>query len=179
MTRLLRTTAAVAALVVVAGAPAAARSEPPTLPFRGYATTVDEPTEPPDDCPDFADWRYTSSGSGTFTHLGRAQVSVTHCSWMTGPTTGAFGYSDVVITAADGDTVTVEHSGTFELGSFGPEGPTTSTVEGTWTITGGTGRFAGATGSGTLAGVGDLVAGTMPARWDGVISYTPSDRSQR
>lgn len=180
MRRRIREVATITALVLASAAPAAAAGgAPPTVPFRGSAVTVDQPMGPPTDCPESAQWRYTSVGTGNLAHLGKVDVVVTHCSWLTGPTTGAFSAADVVFTAANGDTLTMDHSGTFVLGAFGPDGPTTSDVEGTWTITGGTGRFAGATGSGTLGGVGDLLAGTMPATWDGTMTYAASGRSGR
>lgn len=174
MRRLIRAVAGVAVLVLATASPATAGREAPTVPFRGSVVTYDQPMTPPTDCPPPAEWRYTSVGPGVMTHLGKVEVAVTHCSWMTGPTTGVYDYSDVVITAANGDTLTVEHSGTWELTEFGPDGPTTSVVHGTWTITGGTGRFAGATGSGTMSGVDDLVGGIMSSRWDGVIAYAAS-----
>jgi hypothetical protein len=41
---------------------------------------------------------------------------------------------------------------------------------GTWTVTGGTGRFSGATGQGTLDGTSDVNQGKFSIRLTGVIS---------
>lgn len=50
--------------------------------------------------------------------------------------------------------------------------------EGSFSITGGTGRFKGATGGGILSGVADLSAGTWDGEFDGVIS-TPGSLKGR
>lgn len=73
----------------------------------------------------------------------------------------------------------MEHEGQFVLG--GPAGgpPETSTIDLEWTITGGTGRFLGATGSGTGHGVADLINGITPITYDGTITYAASSRSGR
>jgi hypothetical protein len=40
----------------------------------------------------------------------------------------------------------------------------------TYTVTGGTGRFSGASGSGTAIGVMDTTAGTLATKWSGFLS---------
>jgi hypothetical protein len=60
------------------------------------------------------------------------------------------------ITAANGDTIVGTYSGQAALAS-----PTVITYLVSGPITGGTGRFAGATGSITFAGSGDLVTGEL------------------
>ena len=47
--------------------------------------------------------------------------------------------------------------------------------EGTYVITGGTGRFAGATGSGDFEGIGDVVHGIFAMSLDGVIELLGDD----
>jgi hypothetical protein len=76
------------------------------------------------------------------------------------------GYGSVTIVAANGDTVTFDYEG--ELDGLTGEGT------GTFTFTGGTGRFAGATGHGTFDAHIDLSLPTeqpMTVTLDGNISY--------
>jgi hypothetical protein len=40
---------------------------------------------------------------------------------------------------------------------------------GTYAVTGGTGKFAGATGQGTFTGTGDFINGTSACTFDGTI----------
>jgi hypothetical protein len=82
-------------------------------------------------------------GEGKATHLGKATAVTTdqEVNLITGQTTATYTF-----TAANGDTVVLEmeFQTTFLLGGV--------TFEGTYAVTEGTGRFAGATGSGTLIG---------------------------
>jgi hypothetical protein len=60
-------------------------------------------------------------------------------------------------TAANGDTLVIAQEGSSEvIGDFDGY-----TLTATRTVLGGTGRFAGATGSGTLDGVGDIPGGEV------------------
>jgi len=141
----------------------------PARPFGGVTVSVDS-IAPPDDCPDGTVWRYVSEGSGRLLHLGRVGVVVTHCTRFTSPTTGAFGQGTMTFTAANGDVLVLNHWGTFELVG-GPAGPMYSYIDLHWEVVGGTGRFAGATGHGDSAPIGDLVAGTTRATFWGEIAY--------
>jgi hypothetical protein len=102
------------------------------------------------------------SVSGTATHLGST----------TGPLTriqdhhGNFGSTAVLVGANGTDTVFLTISGHFE--STGGKCVLTST--GTYTVTGGTGAFANATGSGTIATVVDQCANTATGTFTGTIS---------
>jgi len=76
------------------------------------------------------------------------------------------GYSSVTITAANGDTVRFDNVGLLFAG--------TGEGVGTFTLTGGTGRFAGATGGGTFDAHIDLSAPTgqpMTVVLDGTVRY--------
>ena len=88
------------------------------------------------------------------------------------PTGGSYGDGSVTITAANGDKLVVDHSGTFEFeDGF-------SYVAQVWTINGteSTGRFYGATGSGTGDLIGNLMDSTISATWSGMIAYDASNR---
>lgn len=101
--------------------------------------------------------------SGTATHLGS----------FTGPITriqdhqGGFTTTAVFIGANGTDSVFLSISGHFE-GGKGNSCVLTST--GTYSITGGTGAFANATGSGTITTQIDQCAGTATGTYTGTIS---------
>jgi hypothetical protein len=168
---------ALAVLIVTPATMAVARVEHP-VPIRGTSTGVDEML-PVGSCPEDADWTYRNTGTARFSHVGAAAFELTHCTWMEWETgAGVFGYGTTTITAANGDVLTLAHHGTFEL-AFGAEGPESSLADLEWVVTGGTGRFADATGSGTATAVGDLEAGTTTATYLGTIVYDASNRSAR
>jgi hypothetical protein len=70
-----------------------------------------------------------------------------------------------VWTAANGDSIFLSYSGLY--GSVTPE---QITFQKAIAITGGTGRFAGASGSGILNGVGDLVKKQTTMTFEGMIT---------
>ena len=86
-------------------------------------------------------------GVGQTTHLGVTSVETTDQVFNVLTQTGTATY---YLTAANGDQVMVE----FEYG--GPQTPTLFTFTGAWRITGGTGRFGRAAGSGTTEGQVDF-----------------------
>lgn len=68
-----------------------------------------------------------------------------------------FSSKTFTLTAANGDTIVAKYAGNAELNPLG-----LLVLSGTYEITGGTGQFRNASGSGTLAGVEDI--STVPAR---------------
>jgi hypothetical protein len=81
-------------------------------------------------------------GGGPVTHMGN--TTQTGTLYLEAPNSdGLFpGYGSVTITAANGDQLTFDYEGLLN--------PLTGEGYGTFTFTGGTGRFAGATGGGTF-----------------------------
>lgn len=79
-----------------------------------------------------------SSGSGEATHLGRFEMTTPHYSYL--DTFAIEGEQN--FTAANGDTLDASYAGQLQLNA---EGCVVGTLPAS--ITGGTGRFAGATGS--------------------------------
>ena len=101
-------------------------------------------------------------GAGTATHLGRFTVDIPHLvDVRTRTAAGSYEF-----TAANGDTLTAHFTGTATPTAT----PGVLYIEETATITGGTGRFAGATGSFTVERLYDTVAGTTTGSFEGTIS---------
>ena len=102
--------------------------------------------------------------TGNATHLGHFTLAIPHeVNRTTSTATGSYHF-----TAANGDTLSADFTGQAT--------PTTtpgvlSIVE-TATITGGTGRFAGATGNFITERLYDTIAGTTTGSFNGTISST-------
>jgi hypothetical protein len=154
-------------LVLAIVTPAAAAD--PMRPFKGTGSGADSMGAPVG-CPDWAQWRYQSTGTATLTHLGFTSMHVNHCSAMTGPAEGKFGAGVITLVADNGDRLVLREWGTFVL-TMGPSGPIDSTITLYWEVDSGTGRFAGARGSGQAAAYGVLAQGFTTARYWGEIGY--------
>ena len=101
-------------------------------------------------------------GTGTATYLGKYTEHATlQVNVLTGSATGA-----ATFTAANGDTLTASI-----VGQGTPTGPTTRSIVEVCTITGGTGRFADATGSLTLERTLDLTTGVSTGTLSGAIDH--------
>jgi hypothetical protein len=88
------------------------------------------------------------AGGGIATHIGKYTIVNSHC---VDPSTGALTGGTFVKTAANGDQLFGTYVGTATV--VQPPSPVgIFSVSGTITFTGGTGRFARATGSTTMAG---------------------------
>jgi hypothetical protein len=113
------------------------------------------------------------TGTGIASHLGRS-TNVNHIT-VIGPATscpGGFANINVeTLTAANGDTLVL--TGPHDVGC--PTRPGVVHGTGDWTVTGGTGRFAGATGQGTFVGGADFNKGTFSFQLNGTISAPGSD----
>jgi hypothetical protein len=74
------------------------------------------------------------------------------------------------LTAANGDSITITSNDVAC-----PVAPNVVHGIGTWTVTGGTGRFANITGQGTIDGYGDFAQGTFDFSFTGLISAPGRD----
>lgn len=104
-----------------------------------------------------------ATGSGTFTHLGLSVGTATYdVSWQL-PSVSQSGtiVGDMTLAAANSDELYLDVSCTYTASST--EYPSTLNVTGSYTITGGTGRFEGATGTGTITGTQLLASATEEA----------------
>ena len=151
-----RLSLALLAMLALAG-PAAAERQGKQVPFRGrlegLATAT--PIAPP-----FV--AVNLEGSGNATQLGRFEVSIPHVTNRSnGTAIGTYEF-----TAANGDTLTAD----FTSQVTPTDVPGVVNVAVTATITGGTGRFEGATGSFDAERVVDMAHGTVTESFDGTIS---------
>ena len=106
----------------------------------------------------------SATGTGLATHLGRMDVE--SISEIVNLATGE-GLASYRYTSANGDAIEVEID--FNVAPT----PTGFTSSGTWRVTSGTGRFAGASGSGSITGLIEFTGadvGVADLTLDGVIS---------
>ena len=101
-------------------------------------------------------------GTGTATHLGRYTEHVTM--QINIPTLSSIGAA--TFTAANGDTLLATVAGQATRTS-----PTTLSIVEVYTITGGTGRFADATGNFTLESTLDTTTGVSSGVFSGAIDH--------
>jgi hypothetical protein len=140
-------------LLLTLAAPVAANEQ---VPFRGSleGTVTVTPLDPP-----LAS--VVIEGGGNATQLGRFTVEIPH---LVNQAT-RIGGGTYIFTAANGDTLTADFSGQATLVS-----PGVLSVAETGVITGGTGRFAGATGSFTAERTFFVATGTTTGTFEGTIS---------
>jgi hypothetical protein len=159
-----RSAFAVAALAVLCLAGPVAAGEP--VPFKGDLEGDVTVTPLPPPAPPFmvaADVEAT----GNATQLGLFTLDIPHLVNRKARTAaGTYGF-----TAANGDTLTAVFTGTATPTAI----PGVLYIEETATIKGGTGRFAGATGSFIVERLFDTVAGTTTGSFTGTITLGDED----
>jgi hypothetical protein len=106
-----------------------------------------------------------SYGEGKATHAGKSIFELDYCILTTSMAGGLIDNGTGTLTAANGDKIYCSFTGTYAFSGGWP--PTLNTITGYGVITGGTGRFEGATGYFNAGGTQDLT--NYPA-----ISETPS-----
>jgi hypothetical protein len=106
--------------------------------------------------------------SGNANHLGQFDVVIPHL--VNTPTRTAAGHYE--FTAANGDKVYADFTGVAQPTAT----PGVIAIVETATITGGTGRFAGGTGSFVVQRLYDRIAGTTTASFEGTISSTGASK---
>jgi hypothetical protein len=114
-------------------------------------------------------------GTGQMSHLGRVTTTGSQCTQIdqTDVNRGTFTDGRFTWTAANGDTLTTTHSGSYAIRGG------VSYIQGEEIVTGGTGRFAGA--SGTLDFTAEQVFpdGLLYLTYAGSITYDASQRARR
>jgi len=138
-------------------------SEIKALPFKAHYEARSVGVGPGQGC----NARLFLEGEGTGTYLGNFTIKLSFC----GRGDGTLDNGTGTFVAADGDLLDITFYGVSDRGS--PVLTFTSYV----TFTGGTGRFDGATGTGTVHGTFDTRTNSGPADWDGTITF-PAKRDQ-
>ena len=126
-----------------------------------------------------SDYVITASFEGTATHAGRVTGEASHCSqigWTPqGPGGATYSDGQGVMATANGSTIVLRYgNGTTGVDLASGE----MWFKGEWTFIGGTGLFAGATGTGTEGGrfkdFNAVLNGTpIPMTMEGTITYDP------
>jgi hypothetical protein len=108
-------------------------------------------------------WCYDLEGDGNASHMGNVTASWSHCfNFDVGQYEGTG-----TIVAANGDEVNFN----YYMAVVAVDAPSTYYFEGEYEITGGTGRFEGASGEGSAAAVNDASVGAGTSSLDGTIVY--------
>jgi hypothetical protein len=102
------------------------------------------------------------TATGNVAHLGQCTITSVHL--VDRPSRTAAGTYE--FTAPNGDTLTADFTGQATPTAT----PGVLSIVETATITGGTGRFAGATGSFTIVRLYDAIAGTTAGSFEGTVS---------
>ena len=167
MKRTYRLALTVVAAALVATPWAGAGTDSKQVPFHLEADYVAAPSANSSPCPATQVRVDISVTGGTATHLGRITSRDYYA--CLNPLTFEF-FGRYVFVAANGDSI----DGAYE-GRFMPTAdPTVLAIDAHWIVDGGTGRFAGATGSGTASGLGTPSGGHLVQ--DGTILSVGSSR---
>jgi hypothetical protein len=162
-----------AILALSLAAPAVAAN--PVRPFLGHTGGTGTIAPATDACPFGSMFLVGEHDTGNMAHLGRVDVTMSHCAVFNfgtgvGSTTG---YGSVTIIAANGDQLLLSYTGMFTASLSST--PPTAVGAFDWFVTGGTGQFAAATGSGeddlTITYTPDLTGAATSSLWFGTISY--------
>ena len=160
--RILLAILAAAAAVLLTTPPAATAAT--TTPFKSEITAQASFAETP--VPGVL--TLTGSGVGHASHLGNVTASTTETlDLVTSPGGVVIRDGRMVMVAANGDELHWAYDGVGSL----PDAQGVSTFSGTFLITGGTGRFADATGGGTLQGTGNSITGVASVSYQGTIDH--------
>ena len=146
----------------------AAVAGPTNVPFAAKLVTQEQIGPNPTQCQAVPYLAGMTSGTGQATHLGRVTGTAEDC--IVPPSAGyayTFSGGRLTLVAANGDELRATYSGTLNPTAV----PPIYAITGTYQITGGTGRFTGASGSGRLGGIENLQTGQGQLSLDGTISY--------
>ena len=158
-----------AVLLTAAAGCAPAWAGPTNVPFNARLATHETLSFDPNVCTAYPFLVGTTTGTGTASNMGAVTLMATDCI-TPNPPSFAFSNGKLTITAANGDELRASYSGTFlPLPNSIPF--TLYTISGTFTVTGGTGRFSNATGSGYLNGSENIVTRQGQLDATGTISY--------
>lgn len=143
----------------------AAHADPQARPFTLAVVTQETLTPNPLACP-LSFLQGSTVGEGQASHLGRVTLRSTDCVTL-GTSQFTFTGGVLVLVAANGDTLTADYSGALLPTAAYP----VYSLSGSFRITGGTGRFSGATGAGALQGSTNVMTGQGAYQANGTLSY--------
>ena len=153
MKRALKGVMALSLVLAGGGTPHAAGST--EVPFRAHFEVRMSLTPDPA-CGGFS---VSGTGTGQATHMGHATLTVDECVNFGREPGRVHVYGSLVLTAANGDEL---HVWVDKVGD--PPGPSGDAhVAGPYVVTGGTGRFSGATGAGTTTTDANVISSTATA----------------
>ncbi len=140
-------------------------AQKPAVPFKASLKTQETLGFNPAACP-ATFLQGTTVATGNATHMGSVTMLSTDCVVQAD---GQIMFTDgqLLLTAANGDQVNATYSGMLLPGAEAP----VYSLTGSYTVVGGTGRFEGATGSGSLQGSSNIVTGQGSYTATGVIRY--------
>jgi len=112
-------------------------------------------------------------GTGLFTELGTVSLEGWHCTLLNVPAqTGTYRDGTMTLKATGGDSLTFTHTGEFRIVD------NVTYLTSTGTITGGTGRFRGATGTTAEFGQQNLKTDLLQVGTTATVSYHPADHAR-
>lgn len=181
MAKLLRVLmVALLALLVGGSAAWAGQGSTNPVPIRGALTGTHWVDMEPETCEAGA-FNFVSVGTGNVSHLGRVDYVLDNCTTLDLATMTVSIESTLTFTAANGDVLVLAQEGS---GPFDPTAnPTSVAADYDWMVNGAdsTGRFDGASGSGTSTTVSTVQADPeVTEAWlSGMIEYDASNRGNR
>jgi hypothetical protein len=156
-------------LLAVALGSAPAWAGPTSAPFKATLTTEETLGFDPVRCP-MTGIVGTTTGTGDASHLGAVSMVATDCPLLVPGVQPSFSNGVLSLTAANGDRLTANYQGVLTPVAGVPN---LYSIAGDFSVTGGTGRFAGAKGSGYLQG--SITLGPLVSKGQyqvtGVLSY--------
>lgn len=156
-------------LCAAAGGVPAWASGPGTVPFKASLVTAETLGYDPVRCP-VAGIVGTTTGAGQSSHLGAVKMVATDCPLLVPGVVPTFSNGVLTLTATNGDQLNANYQGALHPMAGVPD---LYSIVGDFSVTGGTGRFAGAKGSGYLQGT--ITLGPLVSKGEyqvtGVLSY--------
>lgn len=154
--------------LILGTATGAAWAGPPDQPFKARVQTQEVLDNNPGRCPG-SNLLGMTTGTGTASHMGAVTLQATDCPLTQDFVNFFVSNGRLTLTAANGDQLNADYWGT--LLPIPGANPPLHAINGSFSVTGGTGRFSGAHGGGSLQGRQDLATLKGVYEVDGRLSY--------